>query len=188
MTLPEFPVDPNSDGDVVVERKLTRPFELRPGFSFVFADALRAPLAGLDAVVTSWFIDVTRVDLRQTAAAINRVLRPGGLWLNLGPLRFHADLARSYSIEEMLEIVGRSAFELLSNDKHDIPYFDSPVSGSRRTDTVFRFAARKTGEAPARRHPRFASALGDEPPVADSDHAGAGESGPHVDVHDRRAR
>jgi hypothetical protein len=147
LSLPEFPVDPNSDGDVVVERNLVRPFEVRPGFSFIFADALRAPLGELDAVVTSWFIDVARVDLRQTAAAINRVLRPGGLWLNLGPLRFQADLARSYAIEETLEIVGRSAFELVSNDKQDIPYFDSPVSGSRRTETVFRFAARKVGEA-----------------------------------------
>ena len=36
---------------------------------------------------------------------------------------------------------------LASHDRQDLPYFDSPVSGSRRTDTVFRFAARKTAEA-----------------------------------------
>ena len=47
----------------------------------------------------------------------------------------------------MHEIVGGSAFELTAQDKQELPYFDSPVSGSRRTDTVFRFAARKTGEA-----------------------------------------
>jgi hypothetical protein len=163
LKLPEFPVDPSSDADVVVEHSLSRPFAPRPGFSFVFADALRPPLGQVDAVVTSWFIDVARVDLRQTAAAINRVLRPGGLWLNLGPLRFHADLARSYAIEETLEIVERSAFTLLSNDKQDIPYFDSPTSGSRRTETVFRFAARKSGEAAAGRHSRSGSALGREP-------------------------
>lgn len=151
VSLPEFPVDPNADADVVIARELARPFTPRDGFSFVFADGLRPPFAPgtLDAVVTSWFIDVARADLRQTAAAINRVLRPGGLWLNLGPLRFHATLSRSYSIEEALEIVGLGAFELLSHDRQDIPYFDSPVSGSRRTDTVFRFAARKIGEAPA---------------------------------------
>jgi SAM-dependent methyltransferase/uncharacterized protein YbaR (Trm112 family) len=149
--LPEFPVDPNSDEVVVVARHLERPFEVRDGFSLLFADALRPPIpaGSLDAVVTSWFIDVARADLRQTAAAINRVLRPGGLWVNLGPLRFHAVMSRAYTIEEAHEIVAGSAFQLQSHDRQEIPYLDSPISGSRRTDVVFRFAARKTGEAAA---------------------------------------
>jgi uncharacterized protein YbaR (Trm112 family) len=151
VTLPEFPVDPTSEDAVVVSRALTRPFPVRDGFSLLFADALRPPLpaGSLDAVVTSWFIDIARTDLRQTAAAINRVLRSGGLWVNLGPLRFHQVLSRAYTIEEVLEIVAAGAFELASHDRQELPYFDSPVSGSRRTDTVFRFQARKTGEAPA---------------------------------------
>ena len=149
--LPEFPLDPNSDEVAVVSRHLARPFAVRDGLAFVFADALRPPIpaGSLDAVVTSWFIDAARVDLRQTAAAINRVLKPGGLWVNLGPLRFQAVLSRAYTIEEALEIVGASAFQLLSNDRQELPYFESPVSGSHRTDLVFRFAARKTGEAAA---------------------------------------
>ncbi|HMF39532.1 MAG TPA: class I SAM-dependent methyltransferase [Polyangia bacterium] len=151
VTLPEFPVDPTSDDAVVIPRALARPFAVRDGFQLVFADALRPPVptGSLDAVVTSWFIDIARADLRETAAAINRVLRPGGLWVNLGPLRFQQVLSRAYTIEEVLEIVAAGAFELGSHDRHDLPYFDSPVSGSRRTDTVFRFLARKTGEAPA---------------------------------------
>ena len=47
----------------------------------------------------------------------------------------------------MHEIVARSAFELTSHGRQDLPYFHSPVSGSHRTDAVFLFAARKTGEA-----------------------------------------
>ena len=149
--LPEFPVDPNSDEVAVVARHLERPFAVRDGLSFVYADALRPPVpaGSLDAVVTSWFIDVAGADLRQTAALINRVLRPGGLWVNLGPLRFQAVLSRAYTIEEAHEIVAGSAFELLSQDRQELPYFNSPVSGSLRTDLVFRFAARKTGEAAA---------------------------------------
>ena len=149
--LPEFPLDPNSDELVVVARHIERPFVVRDGLSLLFADGLRPPFAAgsLDAVVTSWFIDVARTDLRQTAAAINRVLRPGGLWVNLGPLRFHAELSRAYTIEEVHEIVGLSAFELSSHDSHDLPYFNSPISGSHRTDKVFAFAARKTGEVAA---------------------------------------
>jgi len=77
------------------------------------------------------------------------VLRPGGVWVNIGPLRFQAVLSRAYTIEETHEIVAASAFELSSQDHKDLPYFDSPISGSRRTDRVFRFAARKTGEAPS---------------------------------------
>jgi uncharacterized protein YbaR (Trm112 family) len=149
--LPEFPLDPNSDEVAVVARHLERPFAVRDGLTFMFADALRPPIpaGSLDAVVTSWFIDVTRVDLRATAAAINRVLRPGGLWVNLGPLRFQAVLSRAYSIEEVHEIVAGSAFDLVSHDRQQLPYFHSPVSGSHRTDMVFRFSARKTGEAAA---------------------------------------
>jgi len=148
VTLPEFPVDPKSDDEVVLARSITRPFVVRDGLALIFADALRPPIppASLDAVVTSWFIDIARADLRQTAAVINRVLRPGGLWVNLGPLRFQSVLARAYTIEEVHEIVAGSAFELTARDRHDLPYFDSPASGSRRTDTVFRFAARKKGE------------------------------------------
>ena len=100
-------------------------------------------------MVTPWFIDVARADLRQTAAVINRVLRPGGLWVNIGPLRFQSVLSRAYTIEETHEIVAGSAFELLSHDRQELPYFNSPVSGSLRSDVVFRFAARKTGEAAA---------------------------------------
>jgi SAM-dependent methyltransferase len=151
VTLPEFPVEPRSDDVAVVERSLASPFVLREGFRLVIADALRPPIPerSLDAVVTSWFIDLARSDLRQTAAAINRVLRPGGLWVNVGPLRFSPDLSRAHTIEEVIELVATSAFEVASHDRQDLPSFDSPVSGSRRSELVYRFAARKTGEAAA---------------------------------------
>jgi SAM-dependent methyltransferase len=149
VTLPEFPIDPNSEEVVVVDRALSAPARGRAGFSLVYADALRPPFppGSLDAVVTSWFIDAARVDVRKIAAVINRVLRPGGLWVNLGPLRFHAVLSRAYTIEEVMDIVAGGGFEVLSQDRQDLPYFHSPVSGSRRTDLVFRFAARKAAEA-----------------------------------------
>ena len=66
--------------------------------------------------------------------------------MNLGPLRFHSELARSYTIEEVMDLVGASGFEVASQDRQELPYFHSPVTGSRRTDVVFRFAARKTAE------------------------------------------
>ena len=98
-------------------------------------------------MLTAWFIDATGRDFRETAAAVNRVLRPGGLWLNLGPLRFKESLAQNYTVEEIWDLVASSAFDLGKRGRDDLPYFDSPVSGSRRIETVFSFAARKSGEA-----------------------------------------
>ncbi len=147
--LPEFPVAPHSAEDVVMQRSLRGPGPLREGFTFLFADALCAPFASgsLDTVVTSWFIDAVRADVRATAACINRVLRSGGLWINLGPLRFKETISRTYTIEEVWDIAAQSGFELTVREREDMPYFDSPVSGSRRIETVFCFAARKTAEA-----------------------------------------
>ena len=77
IVLPELPVDPVSDEVVVVDRVLSGPATPRDGLALIYADALHAPFtpASLDVVVTSWFIDVARADVRTTAAAINRVLR-----------------------------------------------------------------------------------------------------------------
>jgi hypothetical protein len=149
VTLPEFPVAPHGEDGVVITRQLRCPFEVGPGFAFIFADGLRPPFApgSLDVVLTSWFIDATGRDVRQTAAAINHALRPGGLWVNVGPLRFKQSLATNYSIQEIWDIVAANAFDLGRRERDDISYFDSPVSGSRRIETVFSFVARKAAEA-----------------------------------------
>lgn len=148
--LPELPTDPNSDEVVVVNQSLSCPPGLREGLHPMFADALRPPFAprSLNAVVTSWFIDVAQADVWQTAAVINRALRPGGLWINFGPLRFHANQARAYTIEEVLDVVGASGFEVTQHDAQHLPYFHSPISGNWRSHRVFRFAARKVRDAP----------------------------------------
>ena len=151
VVLPEFPVAPHSQDDVVISRQLNGPVDVREHFSFAFADALNPPFApgSLDTVLTAWFVDATGRDFQETAAAINRALRPGGMWMNLGPLRFKQNLTSNYSIEEVWDLVSAGGFELSDRGRDDIPYFDSPVSGSRRIETVFSFAARKTREANA---------------------------------------
>jgi len=151
LELDEYPVGPVSAADAVVRQTLRCPAPPPPGFTLLFADALHPPLpaGALDTVLTYWFIDAVAVDLRETAAAINRALRPGGIWINAGPLHFDTALSRFYTIDEARTIVAASGFALLSDVREDLPYFDSPHSGSRRTERVFGFAARKTGEAPA---------------------------------------
>lgn len=149
--LHEFPPSPHSVAETAVRQRLsvsvTKPAQL----SFAFADALRPPLAHgcLDTVVTPWFIDAVGADIRETAAAVNRALRPGGHWLNFGPLRFKGPIAQRYTIEEVEEAVTTAGFELAQRFHQDVPYFHSPHSGAHRTERVFAFAAKKTADAPA---------------------------------------
>ena len=149
--MPEFPVAPHSADDVVCTRQLRASIPLREGFAFALGDALKPPFepGSLDTVLTSWFIDANGHAFRETASAINRVLRPGGVWLNLGPLRFKRNLADDHTIEEIWDLAEDSGFDLVSKYRDDVPYFDSPMSGSRRTETVFSFSARKAADAKA---------------------------------------
>jgi hypothetical protein len=154
VVLPEFPVAPHSEQGVVILHQLRSDVRPRPGFAFAIADAFQPPFAAgsFDAVLTSWFIDANGRDFRETAAAVNRVLRSGGTWLNVGPLRFKHSLGTTYTIEEIGDLAVQAGFELVSRSRDDVPYFDSPASGSRRIETVFSFAARKVAPAspPAR--------------------------------------
>jgi hypothetical protein len=153
--LPEFPVAPLGDDQVVVVQRL-RADRPRPGLTFMFADALAPPFVpgSLDVVVTPWFIDVVGVDLSVTAAAINRVLRRGGVWLNVGPLLFKGEIAQQYPIEEVLDLVVASGFQVSERGSDEVPYFRSPHSGSSRAETLFWYAATKTADAAFKTPPR----------------------------------
>jgi hypothetical protein len=148
--LPEFPVAPHSDEGVVQDQRLRGPGQLRPGFQLLFADAFRPPFSpgSLDTLLTPWFIDAVEPELPHTLAALSRVLRPGGYWVNSGPLRFDGRLASRYMIEEVLELAEQAGFERPVPIRADVSYFDAPHSGSRRTETVFAFAVRKLRSAP----------------------------------------
>ena len=52
-----------------------------------------------DVVVTSFFIDCAR-NVLEFIETIHRVLKTGGIWINLGPLLYHfADMpGKNYSI------------------------------------------------------------------------------------------
>ncbi len=151
VALHEFPIGPHGHGGVAPLRTLRCPFPVDDTLAFVIADGLRPPLApaSVDVVVTPWFIDAADVDPRVIAAAINRVLRPAGRWINFGPLRFTGATSRQYTLDEIREIVADGGFALDVELREATPYFASPDSGSHRVETVFGFAARKTAAIPA---------------------------------------
>lgn len=143
----EFPLVPRSAEHVAVPRRLEPPAAGGGKLRLVLADALHAPLAdqSLDVVVTPWFIDAVPADMPEVAAAVNRVLRPGGLWLNVGPLCHDRAPALAYSFEEICDLVREGAFELFDQQEHALKYFDSPASATCRIDRTYVFAARKIG-------------------------------------------
>jgi len=151
VTLHELPVAPHGKDGVALRRTLRCPFPVDDTLAFAIADGLRPPLApaSVDVVATPWFIDAADVDPRVTAAAINRVLRPAGRWINFGPLRFNGAASRQYTIDEVREIVAEGGFALDVETRESVAYFASPESGSHRTETIFGFAARKTAALPA---------------------------------------
>jgi hypothetical protein len=148
--LVEFPLVPLAVEHVAIPRRIEPPAAAAPGLRLIFADALQAPFAdrSLDAVVTPWFIDAVAADLSETAAQVNRVLRPGGLWLNVGPLYYSGAPSRAYTLEETHDLVRSAGFELTDQQQHALKYFDSPVSGTCRIDRTYAFAARKLTDAP----------------------------------------
>jgi uncharacterized protein YbaR (Trm112 family) len=150
LELDEFPVSPTTDRCMVVRQRLQAPSQAGERLCFAFADALEPPLrpGTVDAILTPWFVDSVPVDLRETLAIINRALRPGGLWLQIGPLNFNTVLSRTYLIEEVLELAERAGLRVLSHFEERVPYFDSPFSGSWREETLYCLAAEKVTEAP----------------------------------------
>ncbi|KAF7798972.1 hypothetical protein EIP86_010201 [Pleurotus ostreatoroseus] len=69
--------------------------------------------AGYDFVVTLFFID-TSLNAFETIAHIHTLLRPGGRWINLGPLLWpsRAQARVELSLEEVLQLVEASGFRI----------------------------------------------------------------------------
>lgn len=152
LELDEYPRAPTSVAQAVVRQRLACETPPGHGFQLLLADALVAPFApeSLSAVVAPWFVDVCGSDLRDTMAGINGVLRPGGLFVLLGPLDFNTVLSRTYSFEETQAAIAEAGFEVTTARHETLPYFDSPHSGSFRRETVYLILARKRRAAPPR--------------------------------------
>jgi len=152
VSLPEFPLVPLSSDCVAVPRELSLDIARPKSLQLVLADAFTPPFEdhGFDVVVTPWFIDAVGASVGDVVRVINRQLRPGGIWINVGPLQFGHDQAQALSIEEVHTLARENGFELLHSSAHDLVYFDSPISGTRRIDRTYVFSARRIGEVTER--------------------------------------
>lgn len=117
-------------------------------FQFLLADGLNPPLtsASFDTVVTPWFIDQVPQKLPEFVATLRRLLRPGGRWLNQGPLIYPDSLPfeRRYCREELFELLARGGFEIGTWSGDSRPYLVSPLSGAGKIESVLTFIASST--------------------------------------------
>jgi uncharacterized protein YbaR (Trm112 family) len=146
----EFPLAPRDLASHAILRRLSAPAPAGEGIHLVFADVTRAPFAAgaFDTIITPWLIDVLDDDLATFACRVNRLLRPGGSWLNSGSLSFSSEEpARRYSLEEVREIVAGSGFAPIEPREESIPYLCSPASRHGRNESVVTFVTSKQAEA-----------------------------------------
>jgi carnosine N-methyltransferase len=68
-----------------------------------------------DAVVTYFFMDTAK-NMMEYFDTIVRVLKPGGLWINLGPLLYHK-AAIEFSLEDMMAVAEEYGFEWIVIDE-----------------------------------------------------------------------
>lgn len=152
LELHEFPLAPRKFDDDAILRTLKAPAKSDDRLHLLFGDALRPPVAAgtYDTVVTPWLIDVISEDLPLFARRINALLQTGGRWINFGSLAFAAaERSQRYSAEEVVAIVEESGFAAPTPVEATIPYMNSPASRHGRLETVFSFAASKSGKTKA---------------------------------------
>jgi hypothetical protein len=153
MTLTESYAEVNELAHISKEWLLTSPAgALDPErFHFLLADALM-PLflpGTFDTVVTPWFIDAIPDDLRDLISGIHRILKSGGRWINVGPLRYshHVPVPRWFTREEIFELAQRAGFQMGRWATASVPYSVSKHTGRGNVEWVLTFAATKLERA-----------------------------------------
>lgn len=149
LTLYEFPIAPVNLNAHGVKLKCKAPEPVKDGFYFLLADALNPPFVdgAFDNILTPWIIDIVHQDIHDLFRRFNRVLKKGGRWVNFGSLSFfHRQFSICYSLEETLELVKASGFELERYYQEDIPYLHSPYSAQKRYEKVLCFSAKKIAD------------------------------------------
>ena len=114
-------------------------------FHFMLANGLAPPFApgAFDTVVTPWFIDQVPPDMGKFFETLAQMLKPGGRWLNQGPLLYPTELplVRRHTREEIFDLAGRAGFRVGKWTGESRPYLISPLNGRGRVEWVLTFEA-----------------------------------------------
>lgn len=111
------------------------------------ADVWNMPLKphSMDVVVTSWLLDVCGGDVKDLISVIDYLLKPGGLWVNTGPLLYSSQMSfdKKYSAEEILDFADMAGFELEQHSVEEVAHMASPLNARYHHEQIFSFSARK---------------------------------------------
>lgn len=116
-------------------------------FHFLVGDAVDPPLApgSFDTVLTPWFIDQGPEDVRDLISTLHGMLKPGGRWVNMGPLKYSLDVPFSlrFAREELFDLAERAGFRVGPWQSESGPYLVSQLNGRGKTEWVLAYAATK---------------------------------------------
>lgn len=115
------------------------------------ADVWNMPLrdGSVDSIVTSWLLDVTGGDVKDLISVVGYLLKPGGYWVNTGPLLYSGQLSfdMKYSAEEILEFADMAGFDVEHQSVEEVAHMASPLNARYHHEQLFSFSARKRTEA-----------------------------------------
>lgn len=115
-------------------------------FHVVLADGTNPPFAdgSFDTVVTPWFIDQVPTDLDAFIGRLRTLLRPGGRWINHGPLIYRPDalpVTQWLTREEIFDLAGSVGFRVGAWQTLSQPCTLSPLTGRGLIENVLTFEA-----------------------------------------------
>lgn len=114
------------------------------------SDVWNMPLRenSVDTIVTSWLLDVTGGDVKDLVGVITYLLKPGGRWINTGPLLYSRSMPfdKKYSAEEILDFAQMSGFEVESQSVDEVEHMVSPLNARYHYEQIFSFSAVKLAE------------------------------------------
>jgi hypothetical protein len=121
-------------------------------FHLLIADGLEPPFPPhtFNTVLTPWFIDQVPGDVRDFIPTVHRLLRPGGRWVNLGPLQYEPDVPVTlrFSRDELFDLLARAGFRVERWRTESGTYLVSKLNGRGKVEWVLAFSAEKSHRPP----------------------------------------
>eukprot|EP00756_Hemistasia_phaeocysticola_P046154 Hpha_TRINITY_DN19920_c0_g1::TRINITY_DN19920_c0_g1_i1::g.93523::m.93523/K19787/CARNMT1; carnosine N-methyltransferase len=102
-----------------------------------FAEYVASNPPQADAVVTSFFLDAVE-DIVSATEACSALLRPGGVWVNVGPLDYHPTSQIQLSLSELRELIeGDLALVMEECTQIQGLNYSEPRAGATRAEELF---------------------------------------------------
>ena len=121
---------------------------LRERWFALGSDVWNMPLRenSVDTIVTSWLLDVTGGDVKDLIGVITYLLKPGGRWINTGPLLYSRNMSfdKKYSAEEIFDFAEMAGFDMEQQEVDEVEHMVSPLNARYHYEQILSFCAQKS--------------------------------------------